>query len=351
MQVGSLIFVVIVATWAAYLLQHWIRRREDAAATRTVDQFSGAARVLEKRSPAPVLATTGSPFVARRTTPTAHRTTAEVAPMSSSPAPGPHRPERVDRRPARPAPRPAAPVVPRWRRQLRGVLLLLSLLWVPTSVVLAVLHVLLWITVPLAVLTVVAVFAWLRLEVRADRARAERFREESRGMRHSDSDIDDPDTTRRSRRTRPLTADDTQVIHAPETAAAERVAERVPAERAVGAEEAAATRSATHAVSSAVSEQAAGAQEPARREAGSAAYDFAAELARDAAQAPAPQPPEEGKWSPVPVPPPTYTMKAKAEPRMTAAGIPADVFATPEFAEEAEELDERALFVRRAANL
>jgi hypothetical protein len=43
-------------------------------------------------------------------------------------------------------------------------------------------------------------------------------------------------------------------------------------------------------------------------------------------------------------------MKAKAEPRMTDAGIPADVFSTPEFAEEAEELDERALFVRRAAN-
>ena len=47
--VSSLIFVVIVAIWAAYLVQHWARRREDAAATRSVDGFSEAMRVLEKR--------------------------------------------------------------------------------------------------------------------------------------------------------------------------------------------------------------------------------------------------------------------------------------------------------------
>ncbi|MEO6998020.1 MAG: hypothetical protein ABI112_08055, partial [Terracoccus sp.] len=46
---GSLIFVVIVAVWAAYLVQHWVRRREDAAATRSVDGFSDAMRVLQKR--------------------------------------------------------------------------------------------------------------------------------------------------------------------------------------------------------------------------------------------------------------------------------------------------------------
>ncbi|MEO7752315.1 MAG: hypothetical protein ABIS35_02770, partial [Terracoccus sp.] len=46
---GSLIFVVIVAVWAAYLVQHWVHRREDAAATRSVDSFSEAMRVLQKR--------------------------------------------------------------------------------------------------------------------------------------------------------------------------------------------------------------------------------------------------------------------------------------------------------------
>src|SRR3954465_8369158 len=51
--VSSLIFVVIVAIWAAYLVQHWARRREDAAATRSVESFSEAMRVLEKRPSLP----------------------------------------------------------------------------------------------------------------------------------------------------------------------------------------------------------------------------------------------------------------------------------------------------------
>ncbi len=57
-----------------------------------------------------------------------------------------------------------------------------------------------------------------------------------------------------------------------------------------------------------------------------------------------------GSWSPVPVPVPTYALKAKAEPRYTDDGIPADVFDTPEFADEADELDDRALFARRAVS-
>ncbi|EWT07161.1 hypothetical protein N864_11000 [Intrasporangium chromatireducens Q5-1] len=341
MQVGSLIFVVIVATWAVYLLQHWIRRREDAAASHTVEQFSEAMRVLEKRSPVPAGGAPGSPLVARRVTPTAHRTPAEVAPMSSSPAPGPARPEPRDQRPA--PLRVAVPTVSRWRRTLRGVLLLLALLWVPTAVMLAVLHVLLWVSVPLAVLTFVAVLVWLRLEVRADRARADRLDDEAAAATRSTGDHPSgPRSPQRARRGRPLTSDDTQVIHAPEPAAATE---------STGHEPAAAAEPAT-----AEPVAAAGA---ARREARTAAYDFEAELARDVAKAPAPQPAQpqpgppapEGTWNPVPVPPPTYTMKAKAEPRLTPAGVPADVFATPEFAEEAEELDERALFVRRAANL
>jgi hypothetical protein len=348
--VGSLIFVVIVATWAAYLLQHWIRRREDAAASDSVERFSEAMRVLQKRAPAPALATPDSPFVARRVTPTAHRTPAEVAPMSSSPAPGPHRADRADRRQPSPAP---APVVSRWRRQLRGVLLLLSLLWVPTSVVLAVLHILLWICVPLAVLTLAAVLVWLRLEVRADRARAERLRHESSGRpRKADREPQRPAPSPQGRRrARPLTSDDTQVIHAP-VPAVEESAALTAVHPAAPAEPAPAMAAAVSGQPAARAEHPAQAERPVRREARSAAYDFAAELAREAAaHAPAPQPVEEGTWQPVPVPPPTYTMKAKAEPRMTPAGIPADVFATPEFAEEAEELDERGLFARRAANL
>ncbi|WP_145225225.1 hypothetical protein [Rudaeicoccus suwonensis] len=49
MPASSLIFVLIAAIWAAYLLQHWIRRREALATARSVDQFTAAMRVLERR--------------------------------------------------------------------------------------------------------------------------------------------------------------------------------------------------------------------------------------------------------------------------------------------------------------
>lgn len=60
-QTNGLIFLVIVAIWAVYLLQHWVRRRENLATARSVDRFSDAMRVLERRQytsyrrdPAPV---------------------------------------------------------------------------------------------------------------------------------------------------------------------------------------------------------------------------------------------------------------------------------------------------------
>jgi hypothetical protein len=51
---SSLIFVVIIGIWAVYLLQHWVRRREQLATSRSVDRFSEAMRVLERRAPIPV---------------------------------------------------------------------------------------------------------------------------------------------------------------------------------------------------------------------------------------------------------------------------------------------------------
>jgi hypothetical protein len=52
-QPSSLIFLVLIGIWAAYLLQHWVRRREHLATARSVDRFSDAMRVLERRSPLP----------------------------------------------------------------------------------------------------------------------------------------------------------------------------------------------------------------------------------------------------------------------------------------------------------
>lgn len=50
---NSLIFVVILAVWAAYLIQHWIRRRDHVATAKSVDRFSEAMRVLERRQSMP----------------------------------------------------------------------------------------------------------------------------------------------------------------------------------------------------------------------------------------------------------------------------------------------------------
>lgn len=46
---SSLILAVILAVWVAYLLQYWIRRRDHVATARSVDRFSDAMRVLERR--------------------------------------------------------------------------------------------------------------------------------------------------------------------------------------------------------------------------------------------------------------------------------------------------------------
>lgn len=50
---SSLIFVVILAVWAVYLVQHWVRRRDHLATARSVDRFSESMRVLERRRALP----------------------------------------------------------------------------------------------------------------------------------------------------------------------------------------------------------------------------------------------------------------------------------------------------------
>ncbi|MER7073520.1 hypothetical protein [Terrabacter sp. NPDC000476] len=352
MPVSSLIFVVIVAIWAAYLVQHWVRRREDAAATRSVDGFTEAMRVLEKR---PLLPSTelrpprphsyavqpartarptvdvkravpagssrrSSPLVARRPEPVAagHAPHAEVDRMPSTMA-------RARRQEHPGATRPGAPAARRVslaQRRLRAALLLASLAWVPVSVVLAVTGVLLWVSVPFALVTVGAVLFWLRAEAQADRRRAaDAGRGRRPRARHVDEDVHEDAAT--DWELEP-SIDATQVIRSAVAGAARPAAgapeRREPARPGVFDVQAAMTG-----------------EVPVARPA-------APEALEDDAVVP------EGSWSPVPVPRPTYTMKAKAEPRWTDSGIPADVFDTPEFADEAEELDDRALFARRAVS-
>ena len=420
-QVGSLIFVVIVAIWAAYLLQHWVRRRDDAAATRSVDGFSQAMRVLEKRpllpstelrAPRPTsyavkpaasaratvdvkravpagAARASSPLVARRASQhrdeslhqhqidqheidqqhpsDAHRGEVDRMPVSHSPAtrdrdrgrdagrppvgsrPGAPRRQQGRPDPSRPGPadsgqpRPAQHRVSMGQRRLRAALLLVALLWVPVSIVLAITGVLLWVSVPFALVTLVVVLYWLRTEAQADRAhRAEQ--RSGRGEGTADARAD----RGRGAAVPVLSSEDTQVISHRAIEQARRAAETAThgqRERTERHEPSRDTVVARHA------------HEPgAVASAHAAAYDgvFDVQAAQTAgvpvqpAVAAAEAAP--GSWSPVPVPVPTYALKAKAEPRYTDDGIPADVFDTPEFADEADELDDRALFARRAVS-
>ncbi len=341
---GSLIFVVIVAIWAAYLLQHWVRRQQNVAGARSIDRFSQAMRVLEPRpalpetaAPAsprahpssavrvirpvvdvkravPAGAAPRSPLVARSSTdavPDSH----EVDPMSHQTHQSHHTPHthQTHSHPSQRAPQQVSLL----QRRLRAVLLLAALAWVPTSVVLVVLGRLLWVSIPFSLLTVAAVVIWLRTEATADRARRS-----SLGRRRAEPQ-------------HVLSSDDTQVIRAEAVAQAAAAASSAAAAPAAAAAAAAATHGPRPGAVP-----------------GPAAYDrvFDGEAARSQ-PVPVVQPdPAEGTWAPVPVPRPTYAMKSKAQPRLTASGIPADVFDTPEFAEEADELDERALFARRAVS-
>jgi len=50
---SSRIFLVLLGVWAAYFVQYWVRRRDHVATARSVEQFSEAMRVLERRDPLP----------------------------------------------------------------------------------------------------------------------------------------------------------------------------------------------------------------------------------------------------------------------------------------------------------
>ncbi|HYO20540.1 MAG TPA: hypothetical protein VES02_17950, partial [Dermatophilaceae bacterium] len=166
MQPSSLIFLVLIAMWAAYLLQHWVRRREHLATARSVDRFSDAMRVLERRSPL-------SEFDLSVSRPRSY---------ALSPA-RPSRPEVVLTRAQSPrdtAPPISATAVRSTRifhllagvsaRRARGLSLLASLSLVLVVSPLAAFSVLSWWTALVAVAVLAADFGWLRRVAVAERA-------------------------------------------------------------------------------------------------------------------------------------------------------------------------------------
>jgi hypothetical protein len=248
-QPSGLIFLVIIAIWATFLLQHWVRRREHLATARSVDRFSDAMRVLERRTPLPEL----DPSLPQQ------------RPSAVSPA-RPSRPEvvvnRVQTSTSHVSTRPAAAVratrtfrtlAGMSARRVRGLSLLASVSIALAVSPLAALSVLPWWSFPIALAIVVADFAWLRHAAVAEHS-ARRATVSVRGSKAAVGRTATP---------------------APRTtsAATQSAALSAPSEPVVTGDTSGAE----------VAEQA----EPAE-----------ADLSG---------------WAPVPVPPPTYTLKARAE--------------------------------------
>ena len=253
-QPSGHIFLVIIAIWATYLLQHWVRRREHLATARSVDRFSDAMRVLERRIPlpdfelsvpqprsyavSPARPSRPEVVVTRAQTPTSH--------VSTRPAPVPAV------RGTRSFPARAG----RWARPVRGLSLLASLsltVGVPPLVAFSVLP---WWSLGVAAAVLMADFAWLR-----HAAVAERATRRARASVHR--------TSAEVRRT---------AMPAPSTS---RPATQPVARRSVQSEPV-------------VAAPVTGVVEVAEPTESPAGVDLS-------------------QWAPVPVPPPTYTLKAKAE--------------------------------------
>ena len=267
-QPSGLIFLIIIAIWAAYLLQHWVGRREHLATARSVDRFSEAMRVLERRTPLP------------------ESDLSLPTPRSYSVSPArPSRAEVVVKRAQPPTPhvhaRPTAAANPKrtsdarrgpFARRVRGLSLLALLSLVVVVPALAAVSVLPWWSVLLVVAALVVDFAWLRHAAVADRA---------------------------DRRANAL-------------GRAARRSARAPARSAVPARAASRPRAQVDTMVASPDETANEIADPSESE------SQAQSQAVSESQANA----DLSGWAPVPVPPPTYTLKARAErPKPVAAAV------------------------------
>ena len=318
-SVGTgIVFIVLVAIWLAYFVQYWSRRREHLATARSVEAFSEAMRVLERR-PSPRLA--GGDRISTAYAVSPARVLARPAPrpqVMAKPRPAPATPggdsgmrlnlsapksasslagsaratlgRAASAIPGRhsaaggPASgRPAKSGAPMPSRKVRGLALLVSLLATVVLTALAAFSVVMW-WVPIAALCVtLASFLWLRSAVQAEI----RARRAARGRR------------RRPRR----------AASRPQSATLEE--HDAPATHAGGEliEDSTVIAAHTAVEFSAVDPT------------GIAADDTSDGII-------------EGRpdgWQPVPVPPPTYTLKAKAERPAPVYAADDDIPQAPQF--------------------
>ncbi|MGA8046521.1 MAG: hypothetical protein WCA30_09665 [Dermatophilaceae bacterium] len=286
----GIVFVVLVAIWVAYFVQYWSRRREHLATARSVEAFSEAMRVLERRpvlrapsgdristayavSPARAVGARPAPrpqVIAKPHAPTQPSPSRGGVPRMSSPQPSrPQRPSTTARRAGAGRPPQSRPASVSPSRRVRGLVLLGSVVTTIVLAVLAAISVLLPWTPLIGAGAAVASFLWVRAGVRAEQAARRARRSRSRQRQ----------TVRRS------------------------VAPHRAADVPVGSD-----RSATAGLSDGSGDV--------------GAVDEAELVERTEVTAQSEGRPD--GWQPVPVPPPTYTLKAKAErPTATATVNPA----------------------------
>ena len=317
---SSLIFVLLLGVWAAYFVNYLVRRRDHLSTARSVDQFSSAMRVLDRRdSAAP-----STPVAAEPAGPRAYA----VHPARSASAGSPVVTERVA---PGAASRPVRSVRPQISpsRRVRGITLLAVAAALLISLPLALFSVLAaWAPlVPLAALG--ASLAWVRSGVRAQASltRAHRRRQAELARLRTTAPVTVPAARRGATATRPAPTATTATA----------------ADVATGATASAPVEPAVPAVVASV-------EAPAVEPAAVVAPVAAAPLAtQPAAEVMVPILDEDDMpltWDPVPVPRPTYTMKAMA-PRPEVE--PAEVTATPALAERQSESESPAYDGRRAA--
>lgn len=257
MQPSSLIFLVLIGIWAAYLLQHWVRRREHLATARSVDRFSDAMRVLKRRAPPAEFELSG-PRPRSYAISSARHSPLEVAvkrvhsvrpDVSAVPVAG-VRPTRVFHILAGVS-----------ARRLRGLSLLASLSLALVVLPLSALSLLPWWSVLVVVATVVVDLAWLRRVALSERA-ARRAPAQAHGAAADPADQAASDVSYFEDESQPQPQSE---YEQPQSESESESAAPVPAPMAE-----------------------------------------IAEPIESPAQASLPG------WAPVPVPPPTYTLKAKA---------------------------------------
>lgn len=301
-QPSSLVFLVIIAVWAAYFVQYWVRRREHLATARSVDQFSESMRVLERRLPLPA-ADLSTPqqrsYAVAPARPARPQILVKRAAPAESRAEGPAEsatPRAADRRDVRPVDgrdeRRAA-------RRTRAMIMLGALSTVLVSVPLVALGLLPMVTLLVPLVSIGVAVVWVRATAVAEqRAR--------RAARASAA----PAPARRPRQAMPVAASPRE----------ETVAETAPVNEpeAAPVKETVETRSEPFDVQAVVSDVRT-ATEPVP----------SAETVPSAQPAPMRPLVDEDDipltWDPVPVPRPTYTMKSRAtRPAPAAADLVGD---------------------------